>query len=798
MRQELIASTHPETRPENMISGKNWRISVLTESLLRLEYSPDGIFEDRATQSVWNRDFPAVRFQCIETDDSLEIITSKAHLIYDKKPFSANGLSIQAIGDYSAYHSIWHYGEAFSDLGGTARTLDEADGAIPLEHGIISRNGFSVMDDSRSLILREDGWVEPRPKDYIDIYFWAYGHDYRGALRDFCRLCGKMPMVPRYALGNWWSRFYKYTEKTYKELVNRFKEENVPFSVAVIDMDWHLTDIDPKYGSGWTGYTWNRDYFPDPEGFMQWLHDQDMHVTLNLHPADGIRAFEEVYPEMAEAMGIDPETGQPVSFDISDPEFIEASFRHIIHPGEKQGVDFWWIDWQSGGVSRIEGLDPLWMLNHYYYLDNARDGKRPMTFSRYAGPGSHRYPVGFSGDTLITWESLDFQPYFTAAASNIGYGMWSHDIGGHMLGYKDDELAGRWLQLGVFSPIMRLHSSSGEFNGKEPWRYKPEIRSMMDDFLRLRHRLLPYLYTMDHRAYAESLPLVLPMYYDYPEDENAYHVPNEYLFGSQMIAAPVTTPRIPKLNVSKVKVWIPDGTYYDLFTGRRYRGGRTLNMYRDIRSFPVLAKAGAVIPMTDEIGDAGSNPSELCIHVYAGADGSFTLYEDDNLTEAYKEGKCVTTDMQFTWGKDAEFTIDGAKGCTEMIPKNRTYVVKIHGVKPCADRVSVSAADNGASVTADGSFSYDSETRALTCTLKDLPCTAKVHICIRNAEEAENDIVKDCFEFLDQAEIPFLLKEQLFTLVNTEKDRIVLLSQLQAMDTDADLLGALTEIISAS
>ena len=213
MRQELIASTHPETRPENMISGKNWRISVLTESLLRLEYSPDGIFEDRATQSVWNRDFPAVRFQCIETDDLLEIITSKAHLIYDKKPFSANGLSIQAIGDYSAYHSIWHYGEAFSDLGGTARTLDEADGAIPLEHGIISRNGFSVMDDSRSLILREDGWVEPRPKDYIDIYFWAYGHDYRGALRDFCRLCGKMPMVPRYALGNWWSRFYKYTEK---------------------------------------------------------------------------------------------------------------------------------------------------------------------------------------------------------------------------------------------------------------------------------------------------------------------------------------------------------------------------------------------------------------------------------------------------------------------------------------------------------------------------------------------------------------------------------------------------------
>lgn len=797
MRPELISSTHPETLPENIVSGKNWRISVLTESLLRLEYSPDGVFEDRATQSVWNRNFPPVTFRCIETGGSLEIITSKAHLVYDGKPFSASGLSIQAIGDYSAYNSIWHYGEDFSDLGGTARTLDGADGAVPLGHGIISRDGFSVMDDSRSLILRDDGWVEPRPQGAVDIYFWAYGHDYYGALSDFCRLCGKMPMVPRYALGNWWSRFYKYTEKTYKELVNRFREEDIPFSVAVLDMDWHLTDIDPKYGSGWTGYTWNKDYFPDPEGFMQWLHDRGMHVTLNLHPADGIRAFEDVYPEMAEAMGIDPGSGQPVLFDISDPEFIEASFRHIIHPGEKEGVDFWWIDWQSGGVSKIEGLDPLWMLNHYHYLDNARDGKRPMTFSRYAGPGSHRYPVGFSGDTLITWESLDFQPYFTANASNIGYGMWSHDIGGHMMGYKDDELAGRWLQLGVFSPIMRLHSSNSEFNGKEPWRYRPEIRSMMDDFLRLRHRLLPYLYTMNHRAYAENIPLVLPMYYDYPEEENAYHVPNEYLFGSQMIAAPVTTPRIPKLNVAKVKVWIPEGTYYDLFTGRRYRGGRTMNMYRGIRSFPVLVRAGAVIPTTDDIRDAGSNPAGLCIHVYAGADGSFTLYEDDSLSEAYKEGKCASTEMTFTWGTDAEFTIAGATGQTDLIPQDRTYVIKIHGVKSCADRASVSVDGSGVSA-ADSIFGYDAEARTLTCTLKDISCRANVCVRIKNVEEAENPVIKDCFAFLDQAEIPFVLKDRIFNLVSTEKDRLVLLSQLQAMEPDADLLGVLSEIISAS
>ena len=797
MRPELIAETHPETAPENIIRGDCWRVSVLTESLLRLEYDPEGIFEDRATQSVWNRNFPKSTFRVIDHEDSLEVITPKAHLIYDRKPFSANGLSIQAIGDYSAYHSIWHYGEDFTDLGGTARTLDEADGAVPLGHGIISRNGFSVMDDGSSLIISDDGWVEPRRKDTIDIYFWAYGHDYRGALSDFCRLCGKMPMVPRYALGNWWSRFYKYTEKTYKELVNRFKKEEIPFSVAVIDMDWHLTDIDPRYGSGWTGYTWNRDYFPDPEGFMQWLHDQGMHVTLNLHPADGIRAFEDIYPKMAEAMGIDPETEQPVDFDICNPKFVEESFRHIIHPGEKEGVDFWWIDWQSGGVSRMEGLDPLWMLNHYYYLDNARDGKRPMTFSRYAGPGSHRYPVGFSGDTLITWESLDFQPYFTACASNIGYGMWSHDIGGHMMGYKNDELAGRWLQFGVFSPIMRLHSSSSEFNGKEPWRYKPEIRTMMDEFLRLRHRLLPYLYTMNHRAYAENIPLVLPMYYDYPEEEYAYHVPNEYLFGSQLIAAPVTSPRIPKLNAAKVKVWLPDGIYYDIFTGRKYKGGRVLNMYRDINSIPVLAKAGAVIPTTDEIGNADSNPQELCIHVYAGADGSFTLYEDDNVSEDYKTGKCVTTAMNFHWGSNAEFIIEGAQGETELIPEKRSLVIKLHGIKDCTDRISVSADGSALSGSAGCSAAYDDRTRTLTCTLKDVPVCAQIRLIAEHAETAENDFVKECFDFLDQAEISFILKDTLYGMILKSKDRTVLISELQAMDLDADLLGVLTEIICA-
>ena len=810
MNKKWNIQVNPKAVTENILQGEKYRITMLTEGLIRLEYSESGIFEDRATQCVWNRNFPKVAFTYKETEEQLEIFTSMIHLIYDKKKFSPNGLSIQVVGNFSAYGSIWHYGQDFQDLKGTARTLDEADGEIPLDRGIIGRNGFSVLDDSRSLLLCEDGWIEPRTHQEEDLYFWGYGHGYKKALKDFYYLCGKSPMIPRYALGNWWSRYYKYTEESYKELMNRFEKEKIPFSVAVIDMDWHLVDIDPKYGSGWTGYTWNRDLFPDPEEFLQWLHNRNMRVTLNVHPADGVRAHEEQYRAVAEEMGVDWGEEQPVNFDPTDPCFLEACFKHIYRPMEEQGVDFWWLDWQSGGLSKVEGLDPLWVLNHYHYLDSGREGKRPMTFSRYAGPGSHRYPVGFSGDTIVTWASLAFQPYFTATASNIGYGMWSHDIGGHMMGIKDDEMAGRWLQFGVFSPIMRLHSSNSEFNAKEPWRYRKDIADMMKDFLRLRHRMVPYLYTMNRRAYEEDLPIVLPMYYDHPEEREAYDVPNQYFFGSQLLCAPITDPQISRLNVGKIKTWLPKGIWYDVFTGMRYRGGRKMNMYRGLSSFPVLAKAGAIVPMTEELDSIQKNPEKMCLHVYPGANGSFVLYEDDSETEDYKKGKFVKTSITFSWNseeKTAELVIKAPQGCLEFLPEKRSWKVIFHGIEPCqteaaAELSRASFPETTVRILAAGEnklgeITYDREKASLCCELGEQDPVQEIRILLRNIREKENDTAAYAFDFLNQAEIEFVLKDTLYQMVREEEDKIMLLSQLQAMELDPELLGVLTEIITA-
>ncbi|HIX30086.1 MAG TPA: glycoside hydrolase family 31 protein, partial [Candidatus Blautia stercoravium] len=687
MKDIYRVHTAPKALKENEVLGEHYRITVLTECLLRLEYAEDGVFEDRSTQVVFDRDFPRAEYRVEYTKEGVEIYTSHLHLIYNEKEFSANGLSIQVNGNLNNYGSIWRYGQKGENLKGTARTLDEADGEISLEDGIVSRSGFALLDDSNSQILLENGWIEPRKKGIQDIYFFGYGHAYKEALRAFYKLCQRPPMLPRYALGNWWSRYYRYTEESYMELMEHFELEKLPFTVAVIDMDWHLVDIEERYGSGWTGYTWNKELFPDPARFLKRLHEKGMHTTLNLHPADGVRGHEEMYVPMAEAMGVNVEAEDPIACDLTNPDFVEAYFTWLHHPREEEGVDFWWIDWQQGNTTKMEGLDPLWMLNHFHFLDNKRKGKRPMIFSRYAGPGSHRYAVGFSGDTITTWESLQFQPYFTATASNIGYGWWSHDIGGHMMGYKDDEMTARWSQFGVYSPIMRLHSSRSEFNGKEPWRYKEETEKVMGEALRERHRLIPYLYTMNYRAYKEGLPLIQPMYYAYPEREEAYQVQNQYFFGSELIVSPITTPRKKGINAAKTNVWLPKGIWYDLYTGMAYSGDRMLEMYRDIRSIPVLAKAGAILPLTEEIKgtEAGKNPESLYLKVFAGAEGDFILYEDDNESCDYERDICVKTVIKYREKqKEISLEIQKAEGKLQLIPENRDYRIAFTGLKSSA------------------------------------------------------------------------------------------------------------------
>lgn len=776
-----------------IIQGEKYRFTVLTEEMIRLEYCEDGKFEDRATQCVIDRKFKVPEYQVIENEESLEIITDKIHLVYNKQKFTDYGLSVQVRGNISVYHSIWHFGEEATDLRGTARTLDEADGAIELEHGIISRFGYGILDDSRSLVITEDGWVEPRKEDCIDIYFLGYGHEYEHCLKDYYHLTGKTPLLPRYALGNWWSRFYRYNDQEYKALMTRFEKEEIPFSVSVIDMDWHLVDIDPKYGSGWTGYTWNKELFPDPKEFMTWLHDHRLKVTLNVHPAGGVQAHEEKYKEMAEAMGRDWEKEEPVNFDVTDQKFLKAYFEYLHHPNEEEGVDFWWLDWQQGGLSKIPGLDPLWMLNHYHYLDSGRRGKRRLTFSRYAGMGSHRYPVGFSGDTIISWESLAFQPYFTANASNVGYGWWSHDIGGHMKGYRDEELSTRWIQFGVFSPIMRLHSSNSAFTGKEPWNYNAVSENIMKRYLKLRHEMIPYLYTMNYHASHDGQPLIRPMYYLEPEQPEAYEVPNEYYFGTELVVCPITEPTDKAAGTACVKAWIPEGKWYDIFSGLKYDGGRMLELYRSLEDIPVLAKEGAIIPLTDltEYTNSVENPKELAVKIVPGKKNAFILMEDTGDTCEDKEENWAQTKLE--WINENEFIIHPANGNLDVIPKRRTWKMEFYGI---ADVDNLEVTVGGKAIETERI--YDEKRHICQVNIPETEVTEQITISFSKGYLLrENNKPAEIFALLYQAKIEYEVKEKIYAYMKEGKTSSEMLGIIQAMHLPDSVYGMLSEVLLA-
>jgi alpha-glucosidase (family GH31 glycosyl hydrolase) len=693
----LIPVFAPQPDPEAVVMVPNLRVTVLTPKLLRIEYSPDDQFEDRPSQAFWYRDHAVPEFtQKIiqikkgrKKTEILQITTQDLILEYSlQQTLSPETLSIHI----NKIDHTWRFGDLDQgNLKGTFRTLDETSGKVSLEKGLLSKDGWVVVDDSNSLVFNDQGWLEPRnaSKDTLDFYFFGYGHEYQECLRDYRTLTGEVPLLPRWVLGNWWSRYWDYAQEDIVNLIEEFQNHQVPLSVFILDMDWHITNTGNQ-SSGWTGYTWNKELFPDPKALIDHIHQAGLKTALNLHPAAGIHPHEEQYKDFAQFMDLDPAAKRPIPFDLADPKFTQAYFEILHHPQEEAGVDFWWIDWQQGDFTSLPGLDPLWWLNHLHFFDLARPPKktnpgkptqRSFIFSRWGGLGNHRYPIGFSGDTIVAWESLAYQPYFTATAANVCYGWWSHDIGGHMSGIEDPELYTRWVQFGVFSPILRLHSTKNRFHERRPYAYNAEISRITTQALQLRHAFIPYLYTMAWQDHKEGLTPFRSIYHLAPESEPAYHNPDEYTFGSELVAAPFTTPMDQDTRLSRKQVWLPEGDWFNFFSGEHLSGG-THSIYGRMQDIPVFAKAGAIIPLAPLPTWGGiDNPSHLRIHVFPGANNQFDLYEDDGHSTAYREGEYAITPFTLNW-TDQKLTLNigPAEGSLNLCPYLRTYELKFWGV----------------------------------------------------------------------------------------------------------------------
>jgi alpha-glucosidase len=783
--------TDPVADPKAVVTLGNARFTVLTPQLVRMEWAADGKFEDHASLVFLNRRLPVPKFETSGNkggqDQPLTIKTSALTLTYNPAStpnadsrFTPSNLKIELTVDGKPV--VWHPGLIDPEnLQGTTRTLDGATGSKtnePIDQGLVSRSGWALVDDStRPLFDSADfrflqgekspwPWVMVRPAgERQDLYFFGYGHDYRQALGDFVRVAGRIPLPPRFAFGNWWSRYWAYSDQEIEEIVRGFHENDVPLDVFVIDMDWHLTfggtfaDSDQAGElKGWTGYSWNHLLFPDPDQFL-----------ANLHPASGIQPWEEQYPAMATAMGIDPKSQKYVPFDITDKKFATNYMNLVHHPLEKQGIDFWWLDWQQREPTKIPGVTPTWWLNYVHFSDQQREGKRPLLFHRWGGLGNHRYQIGFSGDSISVWPSLAFQPWFTATAANVGYAYWSHDIGGHIPGIVEPELYTRWVQFGAFSPILRTHTTKNPESERRIWAYPEPYSSILRSTYQLRFELQPYIYTEARRTYDTGVAFFRPLYYDWPEQAAAYESKGEYLFGDQMLAAPVTQPADASTGLATEKVWLPEGEWIEWPTGKHFTGPAAVNRSFSIAQVPIYLRSGAIVPMQPLMRFTGEKPVDpLIVNVWPlapGASSSYQVYEDSGVSVAYQRGVFARTPIKATQtGDTLRVEIGPVLGGYPGMLKARGYELRLPADWPPAAITINGVAVKRAGATGKGGWSFDGNTLTTVIPVPSASVTAKITVEVRRAagltaRRGELDgfagvmaHLRDVYDTLEQAE----------------------------------------------
>lgn len=750
----------PSAFPEAIVLSSQARFTILTSRLIRMELDPDGLFDDRASLTYWHRQHPVPNFNISRSDGWLSIETDDLVLhFYENNRFHWRDLWIKL--KKGGQH--WRFGDLdHSNLGGTTRTLDSTRGPVPLGDGLVSRSGWALVDDSKNLVLDEDIWPTPRQKSvaYMDLYFYGYGQDYLNAIKDHQLVSGKPSLLPRWSLGNWWSRYWAYSSDELISLMDEFQSQQVPLSVCIVDMDWHKTKTGND-SSGWTGYSWNRELFPDPDRFIADLHHRKLKTALNLHPAEGIHNHEVGYPEMATRMGLDPTTGQPIPFEIADPQFSQAYFEVLHHPLENQGVDFWWLDWQQGSRSKIAGLDPLFWLNHLHFYDQGKTPeKRPFIFSRWPGLGGQRYPIGFSGDTVVDWSTLAFQPEMTATSSNVGYGWWSHDIGGHCEGVEEPELYLRWVQFGVFSPIFRLHSTNNEYIDRLPWSCGLDVFQLTRKAMQLRHQLIPFIYTANERNARTGEPLVLPMYYSWPDEEAAYTCPGQYTFGQSMLVAPVTNPTDPMTGFARKAIWLPAGNWSNFFTNEAFLGGCWHSLYFDQGEIPVFVADGAIVPLNaDPVSNGVDLPRSIRVKVFAGAEGEFDLYEDGGEGQAYLNGEFCQTLFTQSFDQGSLILVkEATRGdFASQLPDQRAWQFEIFNV---SEPAFVQIRLNGEVFSS--ACHYDSKSKSLTT--GDVICSnsSKLEIALEGVrlERYERNPIERIQRLIQRVKLPSIVKEQ--------------------------------------
>ena len=477
----------------------------------------------------------------------------------------------------------------------------------------------------------------------------------------------------------------------------------------------------------WSGFTFDPALYPDPADTLAGIRARGVGALVNIHDADGVNNWEALFPQLAAALGL-PANATRAPLNLLNATVAHAAEDIVMGDLLRKGVDAFWIDWQSGGAAGGllgDRANPsLWLAKLRSTSRNrVGDAARGLVLARFGGLGHHRYQVGFTGDVMgLDWPNMAYQPYFSATAVNVGHAFISHDILGPS---GDEELFARWVQVGAFSGVLRLHdrglSSGGcnnvpRANATAPWAPQCAILepwSVVDSAvgaavraaLQLRGELVPYIYTRHRAAFDTGVGLIIPMYYRWPEAPEAYLLSpgggnfSQYMFGEDILFSPVNTPGAPFAfgpGLATKTTWLPPGAWYDATTGALLRSPapRGLNWTGTytIAHVPLFFAAGAAVPflplrsLPTTVGAASARvdflgwrlvpPAANCSG--GGGSGSGAAYEDDGSTTAYLSNASAVTTLTWECVGDGALVVNiSTVGAFPELPPARAYQLRL-------------------------------------------------------------------------------------------------------------------------
>jgi alpha-glucosidase (family GH31 glycosyl hydrolase) len=619
-------------------------------------------------------------------------------------PFTADALHVDFNLDGSGARAIWNASMRSEDDAGNLRgafhaldCYDAPSECIPSYEkdqapALLSTSGWFLLDDTLAARI-----VPPAPQTDSPVPFWyanysssdgpladwylfAGGKNYTRTLTDAIKIMGAPALPPVHIFGVWWSHWQSFSETEFNdEILSGYRNNSLPLHSVSLDVDWHTENPGnatvPCYSYG--GYTVNSTLFPLWTDFVNALHSGEnsfgspLHLFLNLHPQGGTDACQKNWPAFAAAIGTTSNAIVPCTF--GNQRIAAASFSAFMDADDLTNVDGWWTDFDytsdcfdaptASTPSSFAGI--AWSNEVFAEHQRARL-RRPLLLSRSGGLGAHRAAVSFSGDANQHQEVLRWQLSATPRAANALHNTWSHDIGGFMCYHiNQTECSGdpslpsngllylRWIQAGAVFPILRTHASEWNLAVMERrvWKY-PAYFPFMADAMRLRAALLPYVYTEARRAFDTGVAMVHSMYIDFPLELAAYSAPEQFFFGTVLIAAPIwaanETIEYHNMLGSFRSAWLPPGTWISFNGTMSFVGNQTTSsIFYSLGDIPLFARAGSVMPLSlNNVRGITNDP--LIVAVWPGGlgDGSNTtyeLYEDDDTSSAFETGASART-----------------------------------------------------------------------------------------------------------------------------------------------------------